>query len=189
MKTTRTPGTRRARHSASKGKPSKSNSGKLRQRAEKRMLESQPPPKAGATAQDAQKLMHELRVHQVELEMQNEELLRARQDLEECLARYKDLYDSAPIGYLVPDRTLVIVLGCFWPNWRQDFDREHVRRRQSVPVAAQESRPRASARRRFQTVFPQQSTNRVATDLVAQVPQGIADAGVAPRRVLASLKA
>ncbi|MGZ5027522.1 MAG: EAL domain-containing protein, partial [Methylobacter sp.] len=53
----------------------------------------------GAEA-DAKKLLHELQVHQIELEMQNEALLIARTEAEASLARYTELYDMAPVGYL-----------------------------------------------------------------------------------------
>ncbi|MGZ5602197.1 MAG: EAL domain-containing protein [Methylobacter sp.] len=49
---------------------------------------------------DAKKLLHELQVHQIELEMQNEQLLAARIEAEAALERYTELYDMAPIGYL-----------------------------------------------------------------------------------------
>lgn len=49
------------------------------------------------------KLVHELEVHQIELEMQNEELFQARNEAEAALKKYTNLYDFAPIGYLTLD--------------------------------------------------------------------------------------
>jgi len=48
---------------------------------------------------DLKRLVHELQVHQIELEMQNEELQRARNEAEVWLARFTQLYDFAPVGY------------------------------------------------------------------------------------------
>jgi PAS domain S-box-containing protein len=53
-------------------------------------------------------LVHELRVHQFELEMQNEELSRTREELEHSHERYKALYDFAPVGYVTIDRNGMI---------------------------------------------------------------------------------
>jgi PAS domain-containing protein len=48
---------------------------------------------------DAVKLLHELQVHQIELEMQNEELIQANEAAETALRKYTMLYDFAPMGY------------------------------------------------------------------------------------------
>ena len=57
----------------------------------------------------AQKLLHELQVHQVQLQMQNEELRRAQVKLDAARARYFDLYDLAPMGYLTLNERGLIV--------------------------------------------------------------------------------
>lgn len=48
---------------------------------------------------DIRAIVHELRVHQIELEMQNEELMRSRNKAEEMSEKYTDLFDFAPVGY------------------------------------------------------------------------------------------
>jgi PAS domain S-box-containing protein len=76
---------------------------KLRRRAERKAghdieaLRHQPPAKKD-------ELLHELRVHQIELEMQNEELRRAQSELDEFHRRYFDLFDLAPVGYFTINR-------------------------------------------------------------------------------------
>jgi len=52
---------------------------------------------------DTKKLLHELQVHQIELEMQNEELRQANEIAEEALRKYTLLYDFAPMGYFTLD--------------------------------------------------------------------------------------
>jgi PAS domain S-box-containing protein len=52
---------------------------------------------------DMQKLIHELRVHQLELEMQNDKLRRIQAELDTAQARYFDFYDLAPLGYATVD--------------------------------------------------------------------------------------
>jgi two-component system cell cycle sensor histidine kinase/response regulator CckA len=58
---------------------------------------------------EARQIVHELQVHQIELEMQNEELRRIQVELDASRSRYFDLYDLAPVGYCtVSDRGLIL---------------------------------------------------------------------------------
>ena len=75
----------------------------MRRRAEARLRE-RPASQRSKTAvpksvADPLRLLHELQVHQVELEMQNAELQKTRDELEISLENYTDLYDFAPVGY------------------------------------------------------------------------------------------
>ena len=78
----------------------KRQAGSLRRRAEERVAKrgESAAPKA---SRDMKRLVHELEVHQVELELQNEELRQARIELE---ASYNELYDFAPVGYFTLGR-------------------------------------------------------------------------------------
>jgi len=53
--------------------------------------------------EETQRIVHELQVHQIELEMQNKELRQARDEVETALEKYTDLYDFAPVGYITLD--------------------------------------------------------------------------------------
>lgn len=71
----------------------------LRQRAE-RLLEEDPTLAKHPGAQDLERILHELHVHQVELEIQNEELRASQLANEESRRKYFDLYNLAPIAFL-----------------------------------------------------------------------------------------
>jgi PAS domain S-box-containing protein len=74
---------------------------KLRRLAEKALKETADDKDnlSEKTPEDISSLIHELRVHQIELEMQNEELRRIQGELEKARDRYSHLYDFAPMGY------------------------------------------------------------------------------------------
>jgi PAS domain S-box-containing protein len=80
----------------------------LRQQAETR-LQRQSAHLDITAPKEAERLLQELRVHQIELEMQNEELHRTQVELEASRARYFDLYDLAPVGYVtISDKGLIL---------------------------------------------------------------------------------
>ena len=78
--------------------------GELRQEAEKRLGGKKASAPGEMTRPEIIRLMHELQVHQIELEMQNEALLRTCAEKEELSDKYSDLFDFAPVGYFLWDR-------------------------------------------------------------------------------------
>lgn len=73
---------------------------RLRQQVEKLVIREKTAEVLPFSADHVQKLLYELKVHQLDLEMQNEELRRSQHELEISRGRYRSLYDLAPIGYL-----------------------------------------------------------------------------------------
>ena len=79
----------------------------LRKRAED-ILARSPDETSALPTRDVQELVHELQVHQAELEIQNEELRRAQQELVGALDRFRELYQSVPVGCLTLDANRMI---------------------------------------------------------------------------------
>ena len=83
----------------------------LRRRAEEKARLDEEWALKTLSLEDAKNMFHELRVYQIELEMQNEELRRTQHELQASRARYFDLYDLAPIGYLALSEQGLILEG------------------------------------------------------------------------------
>lgn len=83
-------------------RPSAEERRALREGAEVRFAQLPASPLAEQLAQmplAMQQVLHELQVHQIELEMQNDELRRAQAELGTAQANYFDFYDLGPVGY------------------------------------------------------------------------------------------
>jgi diguanylate cyclase (GGDEF)-like protein/PAS domain S-box-containing protein len=89
------------------GNQKKSND--LRKRAEALLIKQKRVWPENATDDYAKQLIHELEVHQIELELQNEELRRTQEKLEASRSKYADLYDFAPVGYFTLDNKGLIL--------------------------------------------------------------------------------
>ena len=75
----------------------------LRRKAEELLKKKQKETSTQEKDADVKRLLHELQVHQIELEMQNEELRQAYETAETALKKYTMLYDFAPMGYFTLD--------------------------------------------------------------------------------------
>lgn len=87
-----------------KGRNISPDAAALRRRAEVRLRAAETKGVPARKEADTRRLVHELQVHQIELEMQNEELRESRAQVEDGLDRYTDLYDFAPVGYVTLGR-------------------------------------------------------------------------------------
>ncbi|SIR07718.1 cAMP-binding domain of CRP or a regulatory subunit of cAMP-dependent protein kinases [Aromatoleum tolulyticum] len=83
------------------------NPATLRKRAEARLRQAQP--SVPTTPWDTERMLHELQVHQIELELHNEELRQAYDEADSLRKQYADIYDFAPVGYFTLDALGVIL--------------------------------------------------------------------------------
>jgi PAS domain S-box-containing protein len=80
----------------------------IRQSAEIQLKNSRAKNKPAMNEAETQKILHELEVHQIELEMQNEELRRTRDNAERLFQKLTTIYDFAPVGYFTLDNKAFI---------------------------------------------------------------------------------
>ena len=122
------------------------DSSELRFRAEEQLREGTATELPHGTMGDPQKLLHELQVHQIELEMQNAELRQTRDKLEVALEQqYVDLYYSAPVGYLNVDREGTISRVNFTAADLVGLDRSRLVGRRFESLVGGETRPAFAA--------------------------------------------
>jgi PAS domain S-box-containing protein len=113
----------------------------LRDRAETLLRKKRP----AKPADEPQRVLHELQVHQVELEMQNAELQETRDRLEVLLEQYTDLYDFAPVGYFTLTAEGVINLVNLTGARLVGIERARLTGSAFAPLLAPEMRPKFKA--------------------------------------------
>ena len=87
------------------------------------------------------RLIHELEVHQIELEMQNDELLMAKYRAEDASQKFSDLYDFGPSGYLSLSREGIIIELNFNTAGLLGTDRSHLKNKRFAQFVSRETRP------------------------------------------------
>ncbi len=100
---------------------------KLRQRAEKILKKKLTNTNLQLSQEEMQKLIYELEVHQIELELQNEELKMAQAASKNYAEKYHELYDFAPIGYLSLSKDGAIQEINLWASKMLGKDRSHLK--------------------------------------------------------------
>ncbi len=91
-------------------------------------------------AEDALKLLHELQVHQVEIDLQHEEIVANEHVLAEDLALYQALYECAPFAYCVVDLAGSVISGNHAAGKLFGVDREHLAGQQIETFLSPQSR-------------------------------------------------
>ncbi len=128
----------------------------LRCRAEKMLKASKKQEARPGTKEETRRLLHELQVHQIEMEMQNEELQQARAEVVAVLGQYTDLYDFAPVGYVTLDRDGTIRQANLTGARLLGVERSRLMNRRFGLFVSEDSRPAFNAF--LQKVFEGQAT-------------------------------
>lgn len=120
---------------------------------------------------DVEELVYELQVHQVELNMQNEELRRIQDELALSRQKYRDLYDFAPIGYLTLNREGQIIEANFYACMYLDVTRDRItgKKLNSFVDSASQDDFYTHFHRVFDTGGRQTADLRLVRDRVVQV--------------------
>ena len=117
-----------------------SDTTRFRQKAEELLKKKSNKTKSTDFEADSLGLIHELEVHQIELEMQNDELVIAKENAELTEEKYTELYDFAPIGYLTLSKTAEITKINFAAASMLQKDRLHLIKTNFTLYISQNSR-------------------------------------------------
>lgn len=118
-----------------------SNATLLRQKAEEELKKKKSGTISATSENDLRKLIHELEVHEIELEMQNEELRAAKERAEQAEEKYAELYNFAPSGYLSLSKKGEITELNFAAASMLGKERLHLMNRSFAYFLSEQSRP------------------------------------------------
>lgn len=114
----------------------------LHHRAEVHVSKQQKASRGAPQSDDGpERLLHELKVHQIELELQNAELQKTRDELEIALEKFTDLYDFAPLGYFSLDQSGAILESNLTGAALLGLERSQLMNRRLLTFLAPNSRP------------------------------------------------
>jgi PAS domain S-box-containing protein len=131
---------------------------------------------------DPQRLLHELQVHQIELEMQNAELRQTRDELETSLENFTDLYDFAPVGYFTISAAGIINQVNLTGTNLVGIERSRLVSRSFVSLLMPAQRPAFDAF--FKKVFASQTKLSIELELLGQSGQPLRAVNLEARRLL-----
>jgi PAS domain S-box-containing protein len=140
----------------------------LRCRADARLQSQKPPAHVPRSAHETQRLLHELQVHQIELELQNEELRNSRVQVEAAVSRYTDIYDFAPVGYFTLKSDGVITQTNFAGARLLGLERSRLVGKRFEAFVSSADRPAFNAL--IQQVFAAQAHQALEAELVRKDP-------------------
>ncbi|SEL26186.1 putative bifunctional diguanylate cyclase/phosphodiesterase [Ectothiorhodospira marina] len=116
------------------------DAGELRRKAEEALKQRRHPSGSAPDQDNLRALVHELQVHQIELEMQNEALQQARDEAERTRDLFEQLYDHAPVAYFSLDPEGVILRTNLTAARLLDIPRQALVNRRLALFVAQDQR-------------------------------------------------
>ena len=135
----------------------------LRRQAEDRLNANKSSTSLSDSGADPQKLLQELQIHQIELEMQNEQLRKVQAELEASQKKRFDLYDLAPVGYLTLSAEGLILEANLKSSTLLDISRNNLAKQPLIRFILREDQNvyNQAYKRLFETQTPQECEVRM----------------------------
>ena len=123
------------------------------------------------TGVPSSRLLHELQIHQIELELQNEQLIEARNAAEQATASFTELYDFAPVGYVTLNFTGHITRSNLAAAQLLGMDRKQLQDKRLAAFVAQTALPKLNSLLSTSNIQSSQSGGEIV--LAGMVPRNV----------------